>query len=76
MAIKRLIILPISVALMISLSLGVSAYQHEDVLYTKTKIFGMNTLECDVNDDGSTNVLDLLQIKHDMLIDSINMNNA
>lgn len=72
---KRLIILPISVALMISLSLGVSAYQHEDVLYTKTKIFGMNTLECDVNDDGSTNVLDLLQIKHDMLIDSTNMGN-
>ena len=68
---KKFVILPLSVGLTMALSLVVGAYQQEDILYTKTKLLGINTLECDVNADGSTDILDLLQIKHDMFKDLI-----
>ena len=70
---KKSIIVPLSLAIALSMPLVVNAYFSEDVLYTKNKIFGMNSLECDVNDDGSTNVLDFIQIKHDMLKDAENI---
>ena len=73
---KRFVILPLSVGLTMALSLVVGAYQQEDILYTKTKLLGINTLECDVNADGSTDILDLLQIKHDMFKDLNSMDTS
>lgn len=67
---KKSLILPISLTLLMSLPLMTNAYMSEDLLYTKTKIFGINQLECDVNEDGKTNVLDYLTIKRDMLRDA------
>ena len=73
---KKFVILPLSVGLTMALSLVVGAYQQEDILYTKTKLLGINTLECDVNADGSTDILDLLQIKHDMFKDLNSMDTS
>ncbi len=64
---KKRLVLPISLALVVSVPLIAYAYSLDDIITTKETILGLGTSTCDTNNDGKTNILDYLSIKHDML---------
>jgi hypothetical protein len=63
----------LTIATLTSAGMAVHAYSSEDFLATKLYIFGCSSLRNDINDDGTTNVLDVLELKHDLIKDTITM---
>jgi hypothetical protein len=69
---KRLILtIALTLAMLTSMGIVANAYSSEDMLYTKLSIFGCSSLRTDINNDGTTNVLDLLELKNAMLKEAL-----
>lgn len=70
---KLILYVVLTIVTLATVGIVANAYSSEDVLSTKLYIFGYSSLRNDINDDGTTNVLDVLELKHTMLKDATNM---
>jgi hypothetical protein len=70
---KLILYVVLTIVTLATVGIVANAYSGEDLLYTKYNIFGLSSLNNDINNDGTTNVLDVLELKHTMLKDATNM---
>ncbi len=70
---KKVLGVFLGLSIVLSVPMLVSAYSAEDVLSIKCHVLNYGSLSNDINDDGNTDVLDILQMKHDTFQDYLNM---